>query len=89
MPSFVRKAVPVGAAAGAIERGVLGRRARVWAPRYVGGALAWRGVMQPLFEQRAMRSKRLVRALDQARVPMPADPRLGIAVAPTLEEVSR
>ena len=91
MPAFVRRPVPVSAAGAAIERGVLGRKARVWAPRYVGGALALRGVMQPLFEQRAMRSRRLPVALEQAADPASLtagqDSQLGIAAAgrrPTL-----
>lgn len=66
LPGFVRRPVPVSAAADAIERAVLGRKSRVWAPRYVGGALAMRGLMQPLFEQRAMRDRRLPKALAQA-----------------------
>ena len=40
LPAFVRTPVPVDAAAAAIERAVLGRKARTWAPRYVGAALA-------------------------------------------------
>jgi NAD(P)-dependent dehydrogenase (short-subunit alcohol dehydrogenase family) len=85
MPAFVRRTVSVDVAAAAIERAVAGRRARVWAPRYVGGALALRGLVQPLFEQRAMRSARTAAALAAAD---PAaghldgqDPLLGVAVA--------
>jgi NAD(P)-dependent dehydrogenase (short-subunit alcohol dehydrogenase family) len=84
MPGFVRRTVPVSAAGAAIEQGVVRRKARVWAPRYVGGALALRGVLQPLVELRAMRDRRLAEAIEQAD---PAagnfdayDPRLGIAV---------
>jgi len=81
MPGFVRRPVGVAAAADAVERAVLGRRARVWAPRYVGGALALRGVLQPLFEQRVMRSRRLGAAVAQAGAADGQDPVLGIAAA--------
>lgn len=83
MPKFVRETVPVGHAGEAIERAVLKRKARVWAPKYVGGALAFRGIVQPLFEQRAMADKRTAAAIAQAD---PAsgnlgaqDPLLGVA----------
>jgi NAD(P)-dependent dehydrogenase (short-subunit alcohol dehydrogenase family) len=80
LPAFVRRPVPVSAAGEAIERGVLRRSARVWAPRYVGGALALRGVLQPAAEVRAMRSRRLEQALGEAGDGAAQDPRLGIAV---------
>lgn len=83
LPAFIRKPVHVSAAVDAIEEGVLKRKARVWAPRYVGGALALRGILQPLAERRVMRDRRLAKALDQAH---PAqgdlgaqDPLLGIS----------
>jgi NAD(P)-dependent dehydrogenase (short-subunit alcohol dehydrogenase family) len=91
MPRFVRAPVPVHVAVDAIERAVEGRLARVWAPRYVGALLAARGLVQPLFEQRAMRSRLLPRALEHAE---PAagdlasqDPTLGIAVPVSAEEL--
>ncbi len=84
LPSFIRTSVPVGAAGRAIEDGVLKRKGRVWAPRYVGGALALRGLIQPAVEQLTMRDKRVAAALDQAdpsRGHLDAqDPLLGIAV---------
>lgn len=91
LPAFVRTPVPVDAAAAAVERAVAGRRARTWAPRYVGAALAARGWMQPLGEQRAMRSPLLPVALRQAREDARTqDPELGIAgSARELAEVSR
>jgi NAD(P)-dependent dehydrogenase (short-subunit alcohol dehydrogenase family) len=67
MPAFVRKAVPVEVAVDAIERGVRRRSARVWAPRFVGGALALRGVLQPLTELGAMRRRELREALRLAQ----------------------
>lgn len=85
MPFFVRRHVSVEVAADAIERAVLGRKAKTWAPRYVGGALTLRGVVQPLAEQRAMRSRRLPKAL-AAAAPTASleaqDLALGIAAAP-------
>jgi len=86
MPAFVRKPVPVSVAVDAIERGVLGRRARVWAPRYVGAALALRGVLQPLLERRARRDPRIGEAVAMAEPGAGhiggQDPLLGVAVAP-------
>lgn len=66
MPKFVRETVPVGEAGAAIERAVAGRKGRVWAPKYVGGALAIRGVLQPLIEARALRDKSVAEAIRQA-----------------------
>jgi NAD(P)-dependent dehydrogenase (short-subunit alcohol dehydrogenase family) len=84
MPGFVRRPVPVAAAVDAIERGVLGRKARVWAPRYVGGALALRGLLQPLLERRAARDPRIREALELAGPGALAgqDPLLGVAIRP-------
>ncbi len=85
LPAFVRKPVPVSAAADAIERAVLKRAARTWAPRYVGAALTSRGWMQPLMEQRTMRSRLLPTALAQAEADAAGqDPTLGIS-APARE----
>lgn len=83
VPPLARRVVPVSAAADAIERGVRRRSSRVWAPRYVGGALLARGVLQPLTEWRAMRSRRLREALgvvagDAERLAA-QDPLLGVS----------
>jgi NAD(P)-dependent dehydrogenase (short-subunit alcohol dehydrogenase family) len=90
MPVFVRRPVPVSVAVDAIERGILGRQARVWAPRYVGAALALRGLLQPLLERRATHDPR-VRAATELADPgashAPAqDPLLGVAAAEPAEE---
>ena len=50
----------------AIERGIVRGSARVWAPRFVGAALALRGLLQPLSERRVMRSRQLAEALELA-----------------------
>ena len=63
MPSFVSTPAPLSQAVDAIERGVQRRSARLWAPRYVGAALALRGILQPLAEWRMKASRRLPRAL--------------------------
>ena len=63
MPGFVARPAPLSEAIDAIERGVQRRAARIWAPRYVGGALAFRGLLQPLSELRVTRSRRLPEAL--------------------------
>jgi NAD(P)-dependent dehydrogenase (short-subunit alcohol dehydrogenase family) len=85
MPAWIRKSIPVSGAVDAIERGIERRSGRVWAPRYVGGALAIRGVLQPLTELRIMRTKDLAEAL---RLADPAnggldgqDPTLGVAAS--------
>jgi NAD(P)-dependent dehydrogenase (short-subunit alcohol dehydrogenase family) len=73
LPSFVRRPVPVDRAVDAIERGIRGRRARVWAPRYVGLALASRGWLQPLTEARVARSHKVEQALALIGTPAPED----------------
>ena len=81
MPSFVATPAPLSQAISAIERGVQRRSARLWAPRYVGGALAFRGLLQPLTEWRIKADKRLPRALALAD-PQPGDrqhAQLGVA----------
>lgn len=55
MPAFLRGPAPLSGAIDAIERGVERRAARVWAPRWVGAAIALRGVLQPLSERLAAR----------------------------------
>jgi len=72
MPSFVATPAPLSQAIDAIERGVQRRSARLWAPRYVGGALAFRGLLQPLTEWRIKADKRLPQALALAD-PRPGD----------------
>jgi NAD(P)-dependent dehydrogenase (short-subunit alcohol dehydrogenase family) len=63
MPRFVTRTAPLSTAVDAIVDGIERRAARVWAPRYVGAALALRGVLQPLSERRALRDRELARAL--------------------------
>ena len=89
MPKFVSQPAPLSDAIDAIERGVERRSARIWAPRYVGGALALRGVLQPLTEWRVKGSRRLPRALALADPPAGGvsdeHARLGVAAeAPAL-----
>jgi NAD(P)-dependent dehydrogenase (short-subunit alcohol dehydrogenase family) len=85
MPSFVATPAPLAQAVDAIERGVQRRSARVWAPRYVGGVLATRGLLQPLVEWRMKASRRLPQALALAD-PRPDDrqhAQLGVAAEAT------
>ena len=63
LPSFVSTPAPLSDAVDAIERGIRRRSARLWAPRYVGGAIALRGVLQPLTELRTRHSRELRHAL--------------------------
>lgn len=89
LPGFVARPAPLAHAVDAIERGVARRSARVWAPRYVGAALALRGVLQPLIERRLGGSSHLPRALALADARAQAEPdgdrhaRLGIAARAT------
>lgn len=66
MPAFVARAAPLSDAVDAIERGIRRRSARLWAPRWVGGALVLRGVLQPLVDARARHSPSLPKALRRA-----------------------
>jgi NAD(P)-dependent dehydrogenase (short-subunit alcohol dehydrogenase family) len=83
VPLPFRRPVPVSAAAGAIERGIRSRASRVWAPRFVGGALLARGIVQPLTERIAMRSSHLAASISLADPKAPGgesqDPVLGVA----------
>jgi NAD(P)-dependent dehydrogenase (short-subunit alcohol dehydrogenase family) len=69
LPKFLSWTAPLSQAVDAIQRGVERRSARVWAPRYVGPALALRGVLQPLSEWQSSRSRRLERAMSLADPP--------------------
>jgi NAD(P)-dependent dehydrogenase (short-subunit alcohol dehydrogenase family) len=79
MPGFVRKPVPVGKAVDAIERAVDKRLARTWAPRFVGGMLALRGIVQPLTEKRLMGSPELAAAIAEADTAGRDEGLLGVA----------
>jgi NAD(P)-dependent dehydrogenase (short-subunit alcohol dehydrogenase family) len=91
MPGFVARPAPLVQAVDAIERGVTRRSARIWAPRYVGGALVLRGVLQPLTEWRVKGSRRLPRALELADPPpggselSPRAAQLGVSAEATAE----
>jgi NAD(P)-dependent dehydrogenase (short-subunit alcohol dehydrogenase family) len=79
MPAFIRRPVPVGKAVDAIERAVDKRLARTWAPRFVGGFLALRGILQPLSEKRLMGSPDLAAAIAEADAAGRAEGDLGVA----------
>ncbi len=81
-PGFLRNPAPLSSAVDAIERGIQRRSARVWSPRWVGAAIALRGILQPLIERRLERSSaelseamRLAEAGESAAL----DPQLGVA----------
>jgi len=65
-PQWAARPIPVSEAGAAIVRGVEGRRARVWAPRWVGAALALRGILMPLLERRQLRDAGSAEALELA-----------------------
>ena len=90
MPRFVARPAPLGVAIDAIERGVARRSSRIWAPRFIGPALALRGVVQPLTEWRIRGSRRLPLALALAdpvagREPDAREAQLGVAAAALTE----
>jgi NAD(P)-dependent dehydrogenase (short-subunit alcohol dehydrogenase family) len=57
VPSFVSRPRPLTEAVTAIVDGVMRRRRRIWAPRYVGGAIALRGLLQPASDMFVVRSR--------------------------------
>lgn len=73
LPGFMRTPAPLVLAIDAIEKGIEKRAARLWAPRYVGPALALRGVLQPLSEWQMIRLGRK----DLAEAVRLADPATG------------
>lgn len=86
MPGFVRRSVPLEVAVDTLDRAIQKRSGRAWAPRYVGGALALRGIIQPLVELRATRFKRdlteAMRLADPANGALEdQDPVLGVAAS--------
>lgn len=83
-PGFLRNPAPLSSAIDAIERGIERRSARLWAPRWVGAAIALRGIIQPLTERRIMRDpaalNEAMRLADPASGEVPEqDPLLGVA----------
>jgi NAD(P)-dependent dehydrogenase (short-subunit alcohol dehydrogenase family) len=66
IPGPFRKELPVSAAAETLTSAIEKRKARAWAPRWVGGALVSRGIWQPLTEKFARRRKDLKQAIDMA-----------------------
>jgi NAD(P)-dependent dehydrogenase (short-subunit alcohol dehydrogenase family) len=83
MPGFMRNPAPLSKAIDAIERGVEGRSARVWAPRWVGPMLALRGLVQPLTERATLRDPApLIEGMRMAEASAESqaqDPMLGVA----------
>jgi len=83
-PAFMRRPAPLSKAIDAIAQGIERRSPRVWHPRWVGPAIAMRGLVQPLVERRTMRElSRLSEAMRLAAEPradMPEeDPLLGVS----------
>jgi NAD(P)-dependent dehydrogenase (short-subunit alcohol dehydrogenase family) len=82
-PAFLRKPAPLSSAIDAIERGIARRAARVWAPRWVGAAIALRGIAQPLIERSIARDpatlSEALRLAESAHAETPDDALLGVA----------
>jgi NAD(P)-dependent dehydrogenase (short-subunit alcohol dehydrogenase family) len=83
-PGFLRDPAPLSKAIDAIERGIERRSARVWHPRWLGAAIAVRGIAQPLLERRTLGDLPLLgeamRLADEPRAGMPEeDPLLGVS----------
>jgi NAD(P)-dependent dehydrogenase (short-subunit alcohol dehydrogenase family) len=89
IPGFLRNPAPLSSAVDALERGIERRAARVWAPRWVGAAIALRAILQPLIERISLREPAaLSEALSLAKAAQdssPDDVRLGVA-ARAIEE---
>lgn len=67
LPGPLGRPVDLKLAVDAIERGIDRRSSRVWAPRYVGSALALRGLLQPTTELfLAARPRRITELIDLA-----------------------
>jgi NAD(P)-dependent dehydrogenase (short-subunit alcohol dehydrogenase family) len=83
MPGFLRNPIALSSAVDAIERGIERRSARVWAPRWVGAAIALRGILQPLLERNTLRDTsgltEAMRLADPASGNSDEDPVLGLA----------
>jgi NAD(P)-dependent dehydrogenase (short-subunit alcohol dehydrogenase family) len=83
-PGFVSNPIPLSQAVDTIERGIEQRAARLWAPRWIGVAIALRGILQPLTERRILRDPaaltEAMRLADPASGNAPeADLQLGVA----------
>jgi NAD(P)-dependent dehydrogenase (short-subunit alcohol dehydrogenase family) len=82
-PGFLHNPAPLSSAVDAIERGIERRAARLWAPRWVGAAIALRGFAQPLIERLTLRDPdTLIEALrlaESAEAPAGEDAILGVA----------
>ena len=83
MPAFLRRPAPLDRAVDALERAIERRARRIWTPRYVGAALIFRELLQPVIERRVRREpgvREAVRLADPAVSGVgAADPVLGVA----------
>ncbi|MBJ7330580.1 MAG: SDR family oxidoreductase [Solirubrobacteraceae bacterium] len=85
LPGPIKNPVPLSQAVDAIDKGIERRSARLWAPRFVGPAMVFRGVFQPLSEWRMIKFGQkdvaeAVRLADPATgADRPEDPLLGAA----------
>jgi NAD(P)-dependent dehydrogenase (short-subunit alcohol dehydrogenase family) len=84
MPKFIGEPAPLSKAIDAIEKGVSVRAARVWAPRWVGAALALRTLIQPLTERRVLSDpdslRQAMQTAQESHENDTQDPLLGVAV---------
>lgn len=82
-PRSIRTPVPLSVAVDTLEDAIARRRARAWAPRFVGPMLFLRGITQPLVELAARREHRTIAEAvrlahpEHAAAP-PVDPELGV-----------
>jgi NAD(P)-dependent dehydrogenase (short-subunit alcohol dehydrogenase family) len=92
MPKFIGEPAPLAKAVDAIERGVRQRSPRVFAPRWVGAALALRSVIQPLTERRVLSDSaelaEAMRIAQESHETDAQDPLLGVAVTRTSETLA-
>ncbi len=90
-PGFLRNPIPLPKAIDAIERGIEGRAARLWAPRWVGPMIALRSMVQPFVERNILKDETgLVEGMRAAEASHEADtqdPLLGVAMQAVSEEL--
>lgn len=84
MPSFVGNPAPLSKALDALERGIDSRASRIWAPRWVGAAIALRALLQPLTERQVLSDlpslSEGMRLASESGEADTQDPLLGVAV---------
>ena len=84
LPEFVQKPAPLSDAIDVLERGILERSNRIWAPGWIAAVLMFRGIAQPLLEWRMARSNKVKKGIllsyDDVKEGGGQDASLGVAL---------